>query len=1395
VVGGGTIPVAGKLLLDVRLHYAMSDAPDSVGCLGYDDVNFLVVDLGGVGVDALLGQAFAAPPVALGEPASVLNTLLFATPPGAFRWVGGAGHALDAARLCATAAAACAMMPPSPPPPEAAPQPPPEPDPEPARGRRVRWAEPLAAARELERRTVHWAPRTALASRGAVAGALLTLALVAAAAAAAASLPVAPAARKDVVAYWPEVTAGPEALELHVGDLPHAPAEAVQAALRSAPGLFAARPPPLGSLTMPPFDIPIPADAMPPEVTRAIPVPPARRAVALQALQELSGAGQGCWVPDSEPAYCSSFVVEQKGKLRMVNNCVAVNAVTPPNPLSGTVLPTSMLGPVAAMKGCTVFSSADCTKGFWSVPLTDRASRLLTMTTTWGKFRQLSGCFGPRDLPEHFHKALYEHALAPAVNGRFYTEASPTAFAGEDFSDLVALVHWVDDFVFGGRVHSDEDAARWARFHAQLAGRLTASGNRLSPSKSRFNTSEGFFVGTIFDGTTVRVDPERVQDLRDTPLPDDRKQLQAGIGLFGYYRWAVSPTLFADAIGRLNAINTAQWCRDAFSDAHVVAWRTLANAIADAAPLALPDWRRKVWLQTDAASEYGWGCTLYQHDDEGRPRPIAYKSGGWTASERGWHASTKEAAALHRGLTCMAPRYAPHCRIHVLVDAKNLLGAGMATSDHPHVRRWWQEIATADYLIWHIDGSLNGADAPSRVAHPEPLPSPLALRTVVEERTPPPSLAQWSAAQSPRQDSSEAAAEPRAIAAAATRAQAAAASTRAAATTPAAPVQPHAPAAAAPPASAPAAPTASTRAAATATAAPVQPHAPAAAAPPASAPAAPTASTRAAATATAAPVQPHAPAAAAPPALAHAAPTISPSGRPADSALQTQLGLARTSGSPFLGRIGAAQDAAPEEEVAGWMPALGFARRRMHDTTVVMREGRVWLPRHAPALKAELLDAAHRATGYARGSVLAATILRDGADWSGLHRDADKWAGSCPKRQLAALSRGSVGSHSSGRGGEAEPHLARGADRIALADFYSPGVTSELPIGSAMRAGVLCSTVSSSATTCRAAHILVIIDPFTRWVDLSAHESASAEAAGLGLNAWSRDHGTPHLLRSDGGPHFKANALHAWCARAGIAFQLGCPDHPAGQGLVERRMRELGKLIKLLAVPLTAWLGVLPLIACIMNDSPCRGLGGVSAFEARFGHARRSDLAAALATMPPAEEWSTDEHIASLRARQLLTHLASATAQLENKRAADAVRRPVSFNVGDFVLGRTNPAKGALKLDPAAALYVVAERVGATEYLVHRPLTPAEARRMPVERLTLYDSSRTALEDDAVSRLAEGTRVIARIKSHERAPDGSLTFTVGFPDGTTQPLWTSAELRRLDVYKDYARAHGLLSAK
>ena len=61
----------GEICLDVRLHYEYNDAPGAIGAIDHDDVTFLVVDLGGVGADALLGRRFTAPPSEPGEAASV----------------------------------------------------------------------------------------------------------------------------------------------------------------------------------------------------------------------------------------------------------------------------------------------------------------------------------------------------------------------------------------------------------------------------------------------------------------------------------------------------------------------------------------------------------------------------------------------------------------------------------------------------------------------------------------------------------------------------------------------------------------------------------------------------------------------------------------------------------------------------------------------------------------------------------------------------------------------------------------------------------------------------------------------------------------------------------------------------------------------------------------------------------------------------------------------------------------------------------------------------------------------------------------------------------------------------------------------------------------------------
>ena len=76
-----------------------------------------------------------------------------------------------------------------------------------------------------------------------------------------------------------------------------------------------------------------------------------------------------------------------------------------------------MLENLYAMLGHDWFFSIDMREGFTSIPLTPQASELLTFATPWGKLCYLVGCYGPRDMPLHFHKVLYEHVVEPCVSG------------------------------------------------------------------------------------------------------------------------------------------------------------------------------------------------------------------------------------------------------------------------------------------------------------------------------------------------------------------------------------------------------------------------------------------------------------------------------------------------------------------------------------------------------------------------------------------------------------------------------------------------------------------------------------------------------------------------------------------------------------------------------------------------------------------------------------------------------------------------------------------------------------------------------------------------------------------------------------------------------------------
>ena len=472
---------------------------------------------------------------------------------------------------------------------------------------------------------------------------------------------------------------------------------------------------------------------------------------------------------------------------------------------------------------------------------------------------------------------------------------------------------------------------------------------------------------------------------------------------------------------------------------------------------------------------------------------------------------------------------------------------------------------------------------------------------------------------------------------------------------------------------------------------------------------------------------------------------------------------------PLLDAIAAAQARAPQEELDSWS-APPFSALTFHGHTLITRAGSLWVPDAEDELKEELLDLAHQAVGFRGADSLHDALLGAHVNWSGLRADVSAWVASSPQRQAAAVPRpNGPASRDPGTRGAFNPTLAPAADHTVYLDYMGPLPPALTPEGAT------------------ASYIIVAIDPFTRWVEARPCAAANADASLAALDAWTSSHGAPLTIRADGARHFNATKVKAWARAASAALSIGTPLHPAGQGIVERRMADLAYLLKVLSSPDEPWTSVLQRAITVLNDAVCRSTG-ISAFHARFGHPRRTPLAAAVGVPPVDPALTPASHIDSLAATQGLALLASATSQAISKGSHDAAAGShPTFAPGQHVLFC---ADTPTKLDTVGILHIIAERVTDSEYVIYRPLTPLDRFRAATERLIPYDESRTNHIVDAEARLPAGTRIVTRIVGH-RLRSGLLTFNVELADGSSDADWLAADLCRHHSWRHYVLAQGL----
>ena len=144
---------------------------------------------------------------------------------------------------------------------------------------------------------------------------------------------------------------------------------------------------------------------------------------------------------------------------------------------------------------------------------------------------------------------------------------------------------------------------------------ISRHGLKLKLSKCEFGRNRIHYLGHVLDATGVHVDPSKVQAVTEMPLPKKVVELQAFLGMCGYYRRFINK--YSNIAQPLHELlrQDVVW---KWEEKHTQACNQLKQALVSAPVLAMPDYSKQFIIQTDA-SGVGIGAVLCQlHDVNGR---------------------------------------------------------------------------------------------------------------------------------------------------------------------------------------------------------------------------------------------------------------------------------------------------------------------------------------------------------------------------------------------------------------------------------------------------------------------------------------------------------------------------------------------------------------------------------------------------------------------------------------------------------------------------------------------------------------------------------------------------------------------------------------------------------
>lgn len=342
-----------------------------------------------------------------------------------------------------------------------------------------------------------------------------------------------------------------------------------------------------------------------------------------------------------------------------------------------------------------VFSTIDLKNGFFHVRMSEASVKYTAFIVPDGQYEFTRVPFGLCNSPSVFQRYV-------------------NAIFRELIRDRIVLVY-MDDLI----VLSDDDASGLRNLERVLKT-ASAAGLMINWGKCRFLQRKVEFLGHVIGEGSVRPSAHKTEAVKRFPEPTNVRQVQAFLGLTGYFRKFVPG--YATIARPLSSLLRAN-VKFNFGTIEMDAFVRLKTMLSERPVLSLYRPGADTELHTDA-SKYGYGAILLQRDSTDQLlHPVYYASGKTTPAEGKYTSYELEVLAIIKALKRFRVyllgipfRIVTDCRAFTLTMNKKDLCVRVA--------RWALALEEFQYTIEHRPGkSMVHVDALSR----NPLPSCLVI--------------------------------------------------------------------------------------------------------------------------------------------------------------------------------------------------------------------------------------------------------------------------------------------------------------------------------------------------------------------------------------------------------------------------------------------------------------------------------------------------------------------------------------------------------------------------------------------------------------------------------------------------------------------------------------------